>query len=254
MKLKLGRTPRTFDPRIAKLSMMPHSAAAPPVAVDYTPALGTSTALGMMGNDTLGDCTCAAFYHALQVWSANATGVINTQPTKEVIKLYEWCCGYVPGDPNTDQGGNEQAVLTYLYKHGAPTTRGHQKIDAFYEIDVFNLEDVKSTIYDCGVSYIGFNVPSFVMDNGTIPGSVWDVQAGDANIVGGHAVVLAGYDANTATVISWGALYKMTWAFFSKYVDESYALVSNAWIAATGKSPSGLSKAQLEAAMAALHA
>ena len=46
-------------------------AAAPPPQVEYTK--GMPKTLGMMMNDTLGDCTCAAFYHALQVWSFNAS-------------------------------------------------------------------------------------------------------------------------------------------------------------------------------------
>ena len=40
-------------------------------------------------------------------------------------------------------------------------------------------------------------------------------------------MVLAGYDANGARVISWGQYYTMTWAFFAKYVDEVYAIADN---------------------------
>lgn len=47
------------------------------------------------------------------------------------------------------------------------------------------------------------------------PGAMWDVQPGQPQILGGRAVIVAGYDADGLTVISWGALYRMTWAFWS---------------------------------------
>jgi len=64
--------------------------------------------------------------------------------------------------------------------------------------------------------------------------------------------VLAGYDPDGATVISWGALYKMTWAFFNQFVDEAYAIADPDWIRATGQTPCGLTLDQLAAQMSAL--
>jgi hypothetical protein len=81
---------------------------------------------------------------------------------------------------------------------------------------------------------------------------VWDVQTNNAAIVGGHAVVLAGYNANGARLISWGSYYTMTWAFFAKYVDEVYAIADADWVQAKGTTPGGLSLAQLETQMKAL--
>jgi hypothetical protein len=78
------------------------------------------------------------------------------------------------------------------------------------------------------------------------------VQSANAKIAGGHAVVLAGYDAEGFRLISWGQYYTMTWAFFAKYVDEVYALADPVWIAAKGTTPGGLTLAQLQAQMQAL--
>jgi hypothetical protein len=66
---KLGRLHRTYDPRIPHMSALlaGQTPAPPPAAIDYTKGMPQN--LGMMLNDTLGDCTCAAFYHALQAWS-----------------------------------------------------------------------------------------------------------------------------------------------------------------------------------------
>lgn len=253
---RLGRLARTHDPRVPHLRNLLQGRAlpAPPAECDYTKGMPSN--LGMMKNDTLGDCTCAAFFHALQVWSFNARKKIDTEPDMDVVKLYEQACGYNPNKPGEGPGGIEQHVLTFLMKTGAPcgpdgTQR--QKIDAFVEVDVKNINNVKSTINDCGLCYIGFNVPQFMMPPDGPPLSVWDVDArGDNTIIGGHAVILAGYDAGGARVISWGQYYTMTWAFFEQFVDEAYAIADAGWTDSTGKTPGGLSLQQLEQAMQSL--
>src|SRR5208282_4463950 len=118
---KLGRLARTHDKRIPMLHTLMAGMAPQPVKpeVDYTKGMPAN--LGMMLNDTLGDCTCAAVYHALQVWSYNASGQIDTEPDTDVEKLYILACGYNPRVPGEGPGGNEQHVLTYLLKTGAPT-------------------------------------------------------------------------------------------------------------------------------------
>jgi hypothetical protein len=255
-QFKLGRLHRAYDPRVPHMSALlaGKTLAAPPPSVDYTK--GMPADLGIMLNDTLGDCTCAAFYHALQVWSFNADPPIDTEPDIDVKMLYEQACGYKPNSSGEGPGGNEQHVLKYILQKGAPAGPDGQtrdKIAAFVEVDPRNTDDVKRTIAECGVAYIGFNVPAFLIPPPPAePPSVWDVQASDGKIVGGHAVVLAGYDANGARVISWGSYYTMTWAFFAKYVDEVYAIADPGWISSKGTSPGGLSLADLEAQMQAL--
>jgi hypothetical protein len=226
----------------------------PPQVVDFTKGMAAN--LGAMLNNTLGDCTCAAFYHALQVWSFNVGAPIDNEPDKDVELLYEKACGYNPSKGGEGPGGNEQKVLTYILRQGAPSgPNGTQvkKIEAFVEVDVTNLDNIKRAIADCGVCYIGFNVPQYMMPPGKAPLSVWDVDPqGDNTIIGGHAVVLAGYNAQGARVISWGQYYTMTWAFFEKFVDEAYAIADPEWFTVKGKTLGGLTLAQLEAAMKAL--
>lgn len=250
--MKLGRKARKFNPRI------PHySALLAGTTPTYPPEQDNTTnlpaALGMLLNDQLGDCTCAGVYHADQVWSQASCGTTPTFPDSDVEALYHSACGYDPSNPSTDQGGIEQDVLTYVMNTGFITPAGTKKIAAFLEVDPRNLDDVRATIWECGVSYIGFNVPAFLMANG--PPAVWDVNpSGDNSIVGGHCVVLAGYSSTDQTfkLISWGQVFAMTQAFFSQFTDETYAIASPDWIAATGNSPAGMTLQQLEQQMAAL--
>ena len=207
--------------------------------------------LGMMGNNSLGDCTCAAFYHALQVWTYNAVGSMFTAPDADVIALYEQACGYNPANPATDQGGVEQGVLSYLVNTGAPIMTGRHKLAAFVEVDPRNLVDIRQTIADCGLTYIGFNVPNYLTAL-EAPGATWDLQVGNDSIIGGHAVAIAGYSIAGLRVISWGAYYTMTWAFWQRWVDEAYALIDTDWLRATGVTPFGMTLAELEAQMEAI--
>jgi len=255
--LRLGRLDRSFNPRIPHMSALlaGQTLPPPPVSVDYTKNMPAN--LGMMLNDTLGDCTCAAYYHALQVWTFNTSNgeKIDTEADADVEALYVQACGYDPNAGGEGPGGIEQNVLTYLLNTGAPVGAGgadRHKIAAFVEVDPRNIDDVKRTIADCGVAYIGFKVPHYIVPGDGSSPAVWTVQHANSKLVGGHAVILAGYDAQGARVISWGQYYTMTWPFFSKYVDEVYAIADPDWVEATGKTPAGMSLADLEAQMQAL--
>jgi hypothetical protein len=254
-QLRLGRLHRVYNPRVPHMSAVTagQALAPPPPSIDNSKSMPTE--LGIMANGTLGDCTCAAYYHARQLWTFNAGPKMITEPDADVVKLYEVACGYNPKVPGEGPGGNEQHVLTYLYKTGAPTGPTGQvkhKIAGFVEVDPRNLDDVKRAIVACGVAYIGLNVPANIMPANAPPPSVWTVDPSNSKIVGGHAVVLVGYDANGAKLISWGQFYTMTWAFFSTFVDETYAIADSTWIEAKGTTPGGLTLEQLEAQMQGL--
>jgi hypothetical protein len=203
----------------------------------------------MMANDVLSDCTCAAFYHAIQLWSS-LTSTEDTEPDSNVIALYSAVTGYNPADPSTDNGANMQDVLTYLYNTGAPVGIGlRNKIQAFVEIDPTNIQDLQRTIYDSGVAYIGVNLPTSAMSGN----SIWDI-GGDQTIEGGHCISLVGYDTNAHTfkLISWGQFYTATEAFINKFCEEAYGIVDASWIAGNGDTPLGMTIDELDAIMQGL--
>lgn len=254
VSFRFGRTPRSFNPRVPHMSaiLAGRSLIPPPPSIDYVKAMPSN--FGMMLNDQLGDCTCAAYYHARQIWSFNAQGKEATEPDADVEQLYIQACGYNPKAGGEGPGGNEQHVLSFLLNTGAPIgTDGsaREMILGFVEVDPRNLDDVKRTIADCGVAYIGFKVPQNIVPSGGEPPPTWTVEP-SAKVVGLHAVVLPGYDSSGATVISWGSLYKMTWQFFTTYVDEVYAIADPTWVSAKGTTPGGLTVQQLEEQMAGL--
>jgi len=213
--------------------------------------------LGAMLNDRLLNCTFAAFYHALQVWSFNAAGGASarmlTASNVYVKKLYTLACGYDPVKPGEGPGGKAQPVLKYLLKHGAPIgPRRRNKVLAYIEVDPRQVDDVKRAINDCGLVYVGFNAPKYLGPQNRHLPKVWDVDPANRRFIGGHAVAVPGYDEQTLDLISWGRFYKMTWNFFGKYVEEVYAIADRAWIDATGRTPGGLTIEELGTQMQAL--
>jgi hypothetical protein len=245
---KLGRLPRAFNPNVPHLSALVAGTIqpAPPATVDYTKGMPEApNGFGPMLNDALGDCTCAAFYHARQVWTFHSTGKTQTARTDVVKLLYEKACHYNPARPNSDPGGVEQDVLKYIQTHGAPLSASGARVDkilGFVEIDPRNVDDVKRSIYNAGVAYIGVWLTDHVYpDAPAQPPLVWDVTAAKEKAPHPHCVVLPGYDKDGVIVISWGRRYKMTWAYFAKHVDEVYSISDRAWTSSPTAKRLGLS-------------
>jgi hypothetical protein len=251
MAYKLGRLPREFCPKIMHMSSLfaSRNIPEPPEQVDWTKGI---TEWSMLKNDELGCCTVAGIYHARQVWSATVL-TEKTETDDCVLKMYSEACGYVPGNPSTDNGGIEQQVLKYCLNNGIPLSDGtREKIIGYMEVDPRNTKDIKVTINDFGVCYIGFEMPASVWDETGMPKATWEYEPGNSEIQGGHAVVLAGFDKDYVTVISWGQIFKMSWQFFTRFTVEAYSIISPDWIASTGKDPLGMTVDELNTLMIAL--
>ena len=81
-------------------------------------ALIKSGAWGMLGNDTVGDCTCAAAGHADQIAETYGAKKKPDVTPEAVLAAYSAITGYDPSDPNSDTGANMLDVLRYWQKTG----------------------------------------------------------------------------------------------------------------------------------------
>jgi hypothetical protein len=243
-QLRLGRKAIKTDSRTLRLARyFTPELPAPPPHRNWTRGIKS---WGMLGNDTLGDCTCAAVSHAVQVLTTNAsTEAVVTEA--ETITAYENWCGYNPADPSTDQGGVCLDVLNDWRQQGFA---GHA-LTAFASALPANTQHIQQAINLFGGVYIGLGLPISAQAQ-TGNGGTWAVvpqdAAGDstAGSWGGHCVFVCSYDATGLLCITWGALQKMTWGFWNTYVDEAYALISPDWIASSGNAPNGFDLAALE--------
>jgi hypothetical protein len=210
---------------------------------------------GMMLNDSLGDCTCAAAGHMVQQWTQYAAQKETTVPDSSILAMYEQACRYVNGDPTTDNGGDMRTVLNYFRQTGVLDAAGTaHKIMAYISVNPMNPQEVKEAIYLFGNLYAGVNLPNTVQNEENV-NSCWSLSPNwktDPNAapgsMGGHCIPLVGYTPKAYPFISWSGIYYMTPNFLRIYCDELYAVVSMDWIeAATKLSPSLFDLAQLEA-------
>jgi hypothetical protein len=253
---KLGKKPAKIDPRTLKLAhYLGPDLPPPPPAVNYVEDV---TFFGEMLNGELGDCTIAACGHAEQAWSIGANGPAGmyTPPDSLILQKYEQWCGYVPGDPSTDNGGVEIDVLNKWRKYHLHKPIHRHPLAGYADPSTTNIEEIKQAIYLFGGVYIGIQLPLSVQGL-----DVWDVSSGNAAIPGswgGHAVFVPKYATNpdgtiTFTCISWGELIEITQAFWlysdhvnGPYIDEVHCLVSTEFLnLKTGTTPEGLNIAQM---------
>jgi hypothetical protein len=244
--VRLGKMAPRYDPRtLLMASYVKHEFIPPPPDKRYWSAKAASD-WGMMKNDVLGDCTCAAIGHLIQAWTANSTTEV-TISDDDVVRLYEEFCGYKPGDPGTDEGGVELDVLNGFVKQGAA---GH-KIDGYVALEPHNHDHVRASIDLFGGIYTGVALPLSAQDQ-----KVWSVVRHAPNATpgswGGHAIAIVDYDKSGLACVTWGALKRMTWQWFDMYCDEAYAILSQDWANAGRMAPSGFDYAALTADLASL--
>ena len=209
---RLGRTPKRDDPRTFQLTaLLPSTVPAPPGKVDVTPGIATWP---MYANDKYGDCTCAAIGHMIEVWTQEAAGAARLVGDADVLALYSLV------NNGQDQGAN---LLDVLHQMRTGPGLGGDHVYAYASVDPAHVDMVRAATWLFQGLYIGINMPISAQHQ-----KVWDRASGPhgrPRSWGGHAVNVVGYDAAGLTVITWGALQRMTWAFWSEYVEEAWALL-----------------------------
>jgi hypothetical protein len=214
--MRFGKHPPIIDYRTLRFKKyLLSTIAPPPVSFDVLTKVKAQTGIQdiatlfcMDGNDQYGDCTIAALAHAITVFDG-LIGLKKMWSVNDVTKVY------FKLTEGVDSGLNELDVLNYW------KTRYRDKILGYVSIDVKNIEHVKQAIQIFGGVYLGFQVTDNIMDQFN-NGQAWT----PGNLTNdGHAVFATAYDQDTITVLTWGAVQKGTWAWFSECVDEAYAIL-----------------------------
>lgn len=244
--VKFGRKHPTSRP---KLHLKNYFAAlpAPPATCDYSPK-AMAILPDIMGNDQLGDCVIAGGYHIVGVETGNASGSPFHATLAQVIKDYSAIGGYVPGDPNTDNGCELPTALAYWQKHGFCNGT---KLLGSIAVDATNTHEVMLACFLFENLYFGMALPDhWVNPFPAGNGFTWDV-AGAADPNNGHCVMGMGYDAHGVKIDTWGMIGTLTWTAVSKYASsptggELHVMLSPDQLAkGQTKAPNGLDWAAL---------
>lgn len=251
LKLKLGKQVARHDPRTLLLaSYMTTELPAPPPAFDLTSKV---SAWGMMENQDIGDCTCAAAGHLIMEWTANAGKKMVTPTDKQIVDAYSAITGYNPKTGANDNGAVEIDVLNFWRQSGIA---GH-KISAYMALEPSNHNHIMDSVYIFEGCYIGVQLPVSAKDQiknhqpWSVPpgGAIGDGKPGSW---GGHAVPVVAYDSRGVTVVTWGATQMMTWSFWEAYCEEAYAILSADYLTGKKTTPQGFSLQQLQEDLANL--
>lgn len=246
-KFCLGKKPRLVDSRTLQfaLYLKKPELPAPPAAVNYGKAV---TRWPIYANDRYGDCTCAAAGHMIQNWRTN-TGLSPRKPTThQVVDFYADFT--LPGPHN----GVE--VLRVLRRWRSRGLAG-DKIHAFTQLSLNNIDEVKHSIHLFGGCYIGVVLPKFLTSASNPLTPRWTPPPqgrhgeGERDPDGGHAIPAFAYDAEHLYVVTWGAVKAMSWEFYLAYADEAYAILSADWLH-NGRSPNGFDFPQLHSDLSVL--
>lgn len=235
MQYKTGRLPKSGKPRIKLTAhLVPELAAyTPPAAVDYYSHVPAAT-WGMDGNADCGDCTCAEVDHTTKARQVAAGNSEVRSSTAEIVAAYSAITGYTPANPDSDQGAEMQAVRNYWRTHGVTLGGKVDKILLFAEVDHTDHQLIKWAVDRFGAVGLGINFPASAMDQFDAS-KPWTVVKG-SRIDGGHAISMVGYDATYAYVVTWGAVQRMDWAFFTAYVEEAWTDLDESFVNATSGS------------------
>lgn len=243
MNYKLGRLPKKIDSRTLQFAKYF-------VSLPYAPQVShwpNAAPLGMLLNDTIGDCTIAGALHHERIWS-KANNIDYTPTDHDAFIGYSAVGGYITGMPSTDGGCACLDVLNYWRQVGL----GGRKIMSFVQVNQLNHVHVQHASFFFGGVYVGINMPLSVQ---TQP-DLWDIPiggltgAGQPGSWGGHAVAVVGYDQSGLDVITWGARIRMTWRFWDAYVEECYAMLSSHFVVNPNKAPNGFDLISLQADLA----
>jgi hypothetical protein len=202
---------------------------------------------GELGNDEVGDCTCAAAGHEEQVATANH-GHEFTPTTAQILADYSAITGYDPNAPlvedetgqmvnPTDKGADMLTVLKYWRSKGI----AGREILAFAKVAI-NWLQIQQGIALFGSLYTGLALPASLDEDADF----WDVPANltgdnEPGSMGGHCVLITGYTADQRVkLITWGGLKTASLAWLQAYCDELYVVASYLWAAQNGSAPNGV--------------
>jgi hypothetical protein len=217
-QVKFGRKrPVGTAPRLRLSNYLRQTLPAPPTSVDYRQKAETSLR-DIYGNDQLGDCVIASRYHGVGVATGNAGGEFHATKA-QIIADYSKIAGYVPGDPSTDNGTDENTAQNYWLQHGF--ANGTRPLGAI-AIDASNKTEVMTAIWLFEGADICMELPDPWIDPfPSSDGFTWDGSTPDNN--NGHCVQAVGYDSIGVIIDTWALFGTLTWtALASLAVPATY--------------------------------
>lgn len=203
----------------------------------------------MLGNDSYGDCVWAGADHETMLWTK-----LGGRPARfsdqDALADYAAVTGFDPADPSTDRGTDVRNALKYRQKTGVIDASGKRhRIGAYVALEPGDYSQLCEAVYIFGAAGIGIEFPDSAMSQFS-QGKPWSVVPA-AKIDGGHYVPVVGRAHRHLLCVTWGRLQPLTKAFFERYCDEAWCILSAEQLE-HGKTRAGFDLAELKADLRAL--
>lgn len=233
---KLGRLPAVFP---AALRTLDYYVAGPLPKAPVSVAVPKVADWGMDSNDTLGCCGVAGIDHLFKAAAAD-TGAKESFPAGKQVGEY-----YLHYTHGQDSGVVLSQFLAYVRKQ---KFFGHS-VSAYAPVTVNDVPTLQFTINAYDSAYVGIAVYEGMMSavQGN-PEGPWTWTAGDVSgqVVGGHCIILCGYDSQWIYGITWGQVIRIAYPAWHKMADEAWAVIPGE-IASKGTDGHGINLAALQA-------
>ena len=171
----------------------------------------------MLGNDKYGDCTFAGMVHAFMATASEESETESFPDTGQTVTAY---LIYTNGQ---DAGAVESDLLqTWSSKNIL-----NRQLLGYAPVPVSNLDEIKQVIHTFGFCYIGIKVPASceTQFQQHQPWAITNTPADD-QILGGHCVILVGYDSDYFYAITWGSVQKVEYSWLTQYMDEAWVIIT----------------------------
>lgn len=219
--------------------------------------LARGVSVPMFGNDDYGDCCFASHGHRIVMQQHRAYQHDAPDLTdKDILKAYSDVTGFDPDDPSTDNGAYLIDVLRYARNtgFGRETDGTRHMIGAYVKVSPSNHAHVRLAAWMFGGLYCGVNLPRDASDQ-ISEDRVWTVTGGsdgEPGSWGGHAMWLDGYSGLRVGFRTWAQRQRASWAWWDKYVDEAWAVITEDYFKKSGLTAEGFNLSQLQDALSRL--
>jgi hypothetical protein len=234
--IQFGRLPQKIDGRTLELSryVPPKPIAVPPstfwtdptraknlfhVNLKWSPKL----------NNKLSCCVESSYADMVQLQTLNENRYHDPSDA-DVMEFYAGVLGVDPASIVAPGPGTYMLdAMNYLRRVGFGPTK--EKITGYASVNMLPWNDavIRQAIYQFGGVLFGFNCPQSAVDAYHAgDGHPW-VWVPNSPVIGGHCILLTGYDQNRYYGVSWGALKAIESAFLRNWGVEAYTVLTAGW-------------------------